>query len=54
MCIELPNHILNYLNRNMIEEFNGNAHYIFLVDHQFVCNGMYRKHMKSLYGKVFN
>ena len=56
MHIEILNHIINSLNRNMSEEVNDKARKISPVAHQFVCNYIFpctpRKHMNSLCGKI--
>ena len=39
--IEIINHPLNSLDRNIGEEINFRAHNILLVTHQFVCNDIF-------------
>ena len=55
--IEILNHVLCVIYRNITEEVNVKAHNIFLVNHQSLCNDIfmwtYRKHTNPLCGNIF-
>ena len=56
MRLEIINHIINFLNRNISEDGNVKSHKSWPVDNQFVCNNtllcMSIKNMNPICGEV--